>query len=179
MLAVVTVFLFMEAAQAIHHITRTHRHHRHKESAELHQKGGKDVTQPEEIDPYIKFLHALASDYSEEGIMADPTGPLQNIQTFKTSKSAHEHKRRPRRNKHGRKRHGQRSVIVKLLPTEDLKSLKEFPSLSQPHASNTIAVITDRDMKKKISRREWKLADKVANDKMEKEVSLLVNYLKL
>ncbi len=179
MLAAATVFLLMETAQAIYHIKMAHRHNRHKETAQLHKNGGKSVTQPGEIKPYIKFLHSMVSDYSGEGVMTDPSGPLQNIQTFKASKSARGHKRRPRRNRYGGKRHEQQSVLVKFLrlPIDDPRSLKMFTSLPQPDAPHTIAVITDTDMKG-ISRKEQEMANKLG-PWMRKEVSLLIKYLTL
>lgn len=188
-LAVTAVFLLMEAAQAIYHIRATYRHHKRRETAELHPKVDTAVTQHEEINPYPKFLHFSASDYyPKKGIMADPSGPLQNIQTFKACKSAHEHDRRVRRIRHERKRHEQRSFLGKFLrlPTEDLKSLKKFSSFPQPDASNKITPMIDTGMYTTgISRKENDMVDKLAqskdtaNDKMQKEVSLLVKYLKL
>ncbi len=186
MLLIAITLILMEAAGAIFHVKDTHRNHKRRETTVgLHQQVNSVVTRPEEIDPYPKFLHFMVADNSEEGVMADPSSPIQNIRSFTTSRSAHGG--RPRKIRHGRKRHGHRSVLMKVLelPVEDPKQLAKFPSLPQPDAPHTITVITDTGrILKGISPQKWVMADEPVQSKdpvnvrMQKEVGLLVKYLK-
>ncbi len=186
MLLVVITLVLVEVGAAIFQVKGTHRNHKRRETTVgLHQQANSVVTRPEEIDPYPRFLHFMVDDNSEEGVMVDQSSPLQNIRSFTTSRSAHAG--RPRKIRHGRKRHGHRSVLLKVLelPVEHPKSLKKSPSLPRPNAPNFITVITDTGrILKGISPQQWVMADEPVqskdpvNMKMQKEVSLLVKYLK-
>lgn len=167
-------------------IRASHRNHKQKQTAKIYKKDEKGVTHPDEINPYPKFLHFLATDTSEEGVLVDPSSPVQNIHSFTNSRPAHGS--RPRKIRHGRKRHGHRSILVKTLklPIEDVKSLKNFASLPQPDAPRTITVITESGrILKAISPQQWDMAEEPVqskdsvNKKMQKEVSLFLKYLKL
>ncbi len=121
-----TLFLLMEMAQAIYHIKAKHRNQRRKETeAKPHGKDDKDITRSEEITEitsYLKFLHFLATEYSTEGAVADPSSSLHKIR-HAVSRSVHDgRKRRYRKSK------GQRSILVKVLelPVEDPRSLAKF-----------------------------------------------------
>ncbi len=184
-----TLFLLMEMTQAIYHIKAKHRNKRHKETdAKPHGKDDKDITRPEEITPYPKFLHFLATDYSTEGAVADPSSSLHKIR-HAVSRSVHDgRKRRHRKSK------GQRSILVKVLelPVEDPRSLAKFPILPQPDAQNKMMVITETGkILKGIALMQLDMEDdsaalkesdkssaKIKND-MHKKVSVLMNFLKL
>ena len=190
MYIVATLFLLVQVVQAVYHIKATHRNKKRKETkAKQHGKGDKAVTRPDQVNPYSKFLHFLATDYSTEGVVIDPSSPFQNPQSFTVSRSAYGG--RPKRN---RKSHGQRSVLVKVLelPVEDPRSLRKYPSLPQPDAPNTMTVITETGkILKGIAPLQWNMEEQTVEPKdnensksknkknMHKKVSILVKYLKL